>query len=151
MDKWIEGVTTPGEKGVITFPKGVLSFPHAKRFMILESNTEEPIFRWLQSLDDPSVAFVVADPELFVQDYWETIAIEDLRDCVLKPQEMPVFLVIVTVPADDPYEMSANLLAPLVLSPSTGVARQVVLSYSTYSSRYPVFEMVKTALVGAEG
>lgn len=144
MEKWIE------EKGIITFPKGVLGFTHTKRFMILESDTDEPLFRWLQSVDDPDVAFVVADPELFVQHYWETIAIEDLRECVIQPFEMPIFLVIVTVPANDPYSMTANLLAPLVFSASSKTARQVVLSYSTYSSRYPVFEMVKAAIAGVE-
>jgi flagellar assembly factor FliW len=89
---------------------------------------------------------VVADPGLFVEDYWSTLAMEDLRDCNLNPFEIPIFLVIVTVPATNPYEISANLLAPLVISPSTRVGRQVVLSHSGYASHYPIFETVQAAL-----
>ena len=143
MGKWIE------ERGVLDCPNGLLGFPHAKRFVILEeSKGAEPIFRWLQSVDDPDVAFVVADPDLFVKNYWENIPTGDLRECDLKENES-LFLVIVTVPADDPFKMTANLLAPLFLSPLTKTIRQVVLSHSDYVSHYPVFEKVRSVLVGA--
>jgi len=143
MGKWVE------EHGVIDCPNGLLGFSHAKRFIILEeSEGKGPIFRWLQSVDDPDVAFVVADPNLFVENYLESIPMGDLNECGLKEYEVPVFLVIVTVPADDPFGMTANLLAPLVLSPLTKTIRQVVLSHSDYSSNHPVFERVRAALVG---
>ena len=146
MGKWIE------EHGVLSCPNGLLGFPHAKRFVILEeSEGKEPIFRWLQSVDDPDVAFVVADPDLFVKNYLENISVGDLRECHLKGDESPIFLVIVTVPADDPFGMTANLLAPIVLSPITKTIRQVVLSNSAYASHHPVFEKVRAALVSASG
>jgi flagellar assembly factor FliW len=144
MGKWIE------ERGVIDCPNGLLGFPHAKRFIILEeSEGHEPVFRWLQSVDDPDVAFVVADPDLFAENYWENIPIGDRHESDFKGYESPIFLVIVTVPAGDPFKMTANLLAPLVLSPITKTIRQVVLSHSDYVSCYPIFEKVRSALVGA--
>ncbi len=142
MGKWIE------ESGIINCPTGLLGFPHTHRFMILESDVDQPIFRWLQSVDDSEVAFLVADPEIFIENYWETVSVSDLSDCDLQPFEMPIFLVIITVPAEDPYTMTANLLAPLVLSPRTKTIKQVVLSNSNYSSQHPIFERVRAALVG---
>jgi len=40
---------------------------------------------------------------------------------------------------EDPEQITANLLAPLVFSRRTHMARQVILSESTYSLRAMVF------------
>jgi len=52
------------EDRVITFPKGLLGFADNKRYCLFEPN-EDACFYWLQSLDDPTLAFVVTDPALF--------------------------------------------------------------------------------------
>ncbi len=147
MEQWAK------EKEVITFPAGIFGFTHCKWFMLLQSDSmesepDEPAFRWLQSVDDPDVAFVVADPDLFIDNYWDTVGIEDLRDCNLNPYEIPIPLVIVTIPENDSYAMSVNLLAPIVICPIDKMARQVILSNSVYSFDCPVFERVRESLVG---
>ena len=65
------GVIQIAEDRVITFPRGLLGFPQHTRFCLLEPGEGggDACFFWLQSLDDPGLAFVVTDPILFVKDY----------------------------------------------------------------------------------
>ena len=53
---------------MIQVPQGLLGFSGCTRFCLLEPGTDAAFF-WLQSLDDPNLAFVVTDPALFVPDY----------------------------------------------------------------------------------
>ena len=55
------GVVEIAEDRVITFPKGLLGFGQMKRYCLLEPGNDACFF-WLQSLDDPTLAFVVTDP-----------------------------------------------------------------------------------------
>src|SRR6187455_1134938 len=62
------GVIDIAEDRVITFPKGLLGFSSNTRFCLLEPG-EDACFFWLQSLDEPGLAFVVTDPSMFINDY----------------------------------------------------------------------------------
>ena len=73
------GVISIAEDRVITFPKGLLGFPQSHRFCLLEPG-DDACFFWLQSLDDPGLAFVVTDPALFVADYSVPIRPEQMAD-----------------------------------------------------------------------
>ena len=53
---------------VLSFPKGLLGFPNANRFALIQPG-DEGYFFWLQSCDVPELAFVVTDPALFVPTY----------------------------------------------------------------------------------
>ena len=56
---------------IMTFPRGLLGFPTHKRFALIQANSENYFF-WLQSIDDPALAFVVTDPGIFFKDYAPT-------------------------------------------------------------------------------
>ena len=71
------GVIEISEDRVITFPKGLLGFPEHHRYCLLQPG-DDACFFWLQSLDDPELAFVVTDPTLFMQDYSVPIRAEQL-------------------------------------------------------------------------
>src|ERR1700722_17486530 len=62
------GRMTVDEERVMTFPRGLLGFPNHNRFALIQTG-EENYFFWLQSIDDPSLAFVVTDPTVFFKDY----------------------------------------------------------------------------------
>ena len=51
---------------VIEFPAGIIGFPSAKSFIMLE---HKPPFSWLQSTQDPDLAFVVVDGFEFGQQF----------------------------------------------------------------------------------
>ena len=62
------GTVEIAEDRVIHFAKGLLGFGEHKRFCLLEPQ-EDSAFFWLQSIDDPALAFVVTDPSFFVPEF----------------------------------------------------------------------------------
>ncbi|MGB2990169.1 MAG: flagellar assembly protein FliW, partial [Candidatus Zixiibacteriota bacterium] len=56
------------ENEIIVLPKGILGFSQLTRYIFLEKEGTGP-FKWLQSVEDPNVAFVIADPLSFFPNY----------------------------------------------------------------------------------
>ncbi len=56
-----------GEKEVITFPWGIPGFELLKNYVLLEYR--DGPFEWLQSVEEPSVAFVVCPPDFIGLEY----------------------------------------------------------------------------------
>src|SRR3954470_16607546 len=56
------------DNDLICFGSGLIGFPDAKSFVLLALKPETP-FRWLQCVEEHSLAFLVAIPEFFVPDY----------------------------------------------------------------------------------
>ena len=50
-------------------PEGILGFPESQRFVLLEHDSEGTPFKWLQSVENASLAFIVMDPNLLISDY----------------------------------------------------------------------------------
>ena len=61
---------------VITFKEGLPGFPGMRRFALIQTSPE-PVFFWLQSVDEPGLAFVVCDPLAFVPDFRAGIRADD--------------------------------------------------------------------------
>ena len=125
------------ESGVIRFPDGLPGFPGAQRFLLLETG-EEQVFYWLQSLDDPALAFVVMDPVLLVPDYLSRLVLPEWDREFFSPipsTELTA-MVIVTFSGET---ATANLLAPLLVREAERLGRQVILSESEEWLRQPIF------------
>ena len=116
---------------VIEFTGGLLGFPQRRRFALVQTSPD-PVFYWLQSVEDPGLAFVVCDPREFVPDYQAPIRQDDLRS--LGMRDVTDSQVLVIVNQADGY-LTANLLGPLVIGASSLKARQLVLSDRQYSTR----------------
>lgn len=121
------------ENAVLEFPEGLMGLEHLHRFLIVDQDDVEPL-RWLQSVDEPQIAFTVIDPMLVFPDYRVRVGQQDREALGLKPGEDPIVLTLVTVPKD-PADMTANLLGPLVLAPEGRLGRQVVQHDSQYGTR----------------
>jgi flagellar assembly factor FliW len=125
-----------GER-VITFREGLLGFPQHQRFALIQTSPE-PVFFWLQSVDDPNLAFVVCDPLAFVPDYRAGIRPDDLAALQMNGLEDAQVLVIVNK-VDG--RLTANLLGPLVMGAGSRLARQLVLSEKRYSTRHVLMRL----------
>ncbi len=126
------------EDGIIHIKDGILGFPEDRRFCLLELDTVGP-FKWLQSLDNSNLAFVIIDPRLFIKEYAvalepeeaEAISVEDPGECMV--------YCIVTI-GSDPSNVTANLAGPIVINARTRQAKQVVLVDSGYSVRHRILD-----------
>jgi flagellar assembly factor FliW len=120
------------EARIISFSEGLPGFPKHRRFALVQPSPD-PVFLWMQCVDDPELAFVVCDPRSFVPDYRVPIrkdeiaalAFADAADC-------HVLVIVNTVNG----ELTANLLGPIVVGAHSRRARQVVLSDKRYGIRH---------------
>lgn len=122
------------ESKVITFAEGLLGFPDARRFALVDAGDDGTYF-WLQSLDDPRLAFLAAVPWAFFPEYEPELSMTDQEDLAISdPSDVLVFcLLTITEEA-----VTANLLGPLVVNAHTRQGRQIVLDNSEFSARVPL-------------
>ena len=125
------------DNSIVRFPVGLLGFPDSQRYVILDHDTEVP-FKWLQSIDEPGLAFVILDPAVFHDDYHVSVPADILAETNNGKEEDLALVVILTIPSDDPVHITANLRGPLVISHKTKLGAQLVLS-EEYPTRYPLF------------
>lgn len=122
---------------VLTFPGGILGFPDCRRYVILDHDTDAP-FKWLQSLDEPGLAFVILDPASFHPDYTVQVPQEALHEVQGGNDDELIISVLLTIPSDDPTGITANLRGPLLMNPRTKLCKQLILS-DDYPTRFPLF------------
>ncbi len=125
------------DESILTFPSGLLGFPEQQRYVILDHDTEAP-FKWLQSVEEPSLAFVILDPAMIHPGYQIDVPADALSEIRTAQREELALAVILTIPSDDPGRITANLRGPLVISHQTKLGKQVVLS-EDYPTRHPLF------------
>ncbi|APG27348.1 flagellar assembly protein FliW [Syntrophotalea acetylenivorans] len=119
----------------VHFPEGLIGFEHLRDFIVMPNEKEGPLF-WIQSIDDPQIAFVLTDPTNFFLEYRVK---PDQRECQklgIQSQDDCFCLSVVTVPTD--RKITLNLAAPILFSPSTNRALQVILENSSHSARTPL-------------
>ncbi|VAX16517.1 Flagellar assembly factor FliW [hydrothermal vent metagenome] len=121
---------------IITFPDGIIGFPDFKRYVELHFLEDSPI-RLLQAVDTPDLGFFIVDPRLFVPEYIIDISQEEVKNLNADTVEDLEVKTIVTIP-ENPFEMTANLQGPLVISRKTKLARQIVNSNQKYNTRHKV-------------
>ncbi|MDI6785648.1 MAG: flagellar assembly protein FliW [bacterium] len=123
---------------IIEIKDGIIGFEAKKKYVLLDSK-EEGIFKWMQSIDDQELAFIVISPEVFHPNYKLEASEEDLRSIGLESSEEVVYLAIVVVP-EDPSKMSANLQAPIVINPKTFLAKQIISTNPQYTVRHYILD-----------
>jgi flagellar assembly factor FliW len=125
------------DESVIRFPSGLLGLPEQQRYVILDHDTEAP-FKWLQSVEEPTLAFVILDPITFYSGYHIDVPADALAEIRSEEGEDIALVVILTIPSDDPGRITANLRGPLIISHKTKRGKQLVLP-EDFPTRHPVF------------
>ncbi len=128
------GTVSIADDRVITLPNGLLGFPQATRFCLLEPG-DDACFFWLQSLDEPSLAFVVTDPSLFVSEYSVPIRPEQVTELKLDTlEDAQVFVIVNKVD----QQLTGNLQGPVVINTRTRMGEQLVLAEKRWTTRHPL-------------
>ena len=115
---------------VIEFP-GLPGFPRARRFVV-RGHDLGSAFAWLISLDDPELAFVIADPWAYVPAYRPSLDSRSLAAIDCEPDDELHIVSLVTFPDS---ALALNLAAPLVINLRSRKGHQVVLEDDAYSLR----------------
>lgn len=124
---------------IITFKKPILGFPNETKY-VLFPHKEGSYFFWLQSVENPALAFPVLSPSLFASDYEFEVDDETQSILEIEKAEDVETLVIVTVPQGNPREATANLLSPLIINLKNNCGAQIILDPNIYPIAFPLFK-----------
>jgi flagellar assembly factor FliW len=136
------GVIETDDSSVINLVQGPLGFEPQTRYCLIQHRPDTK-FRWLQSVDDASLAFVVVDPSEFFTNYEFEVTDSDAERIGLTNSEDALALSIVTI-AQGGEEVTANLAAPILINAKTLKGVQIVLQDNSYSVKHPLMEQAKS-------
>src|SRR6478736_3466382 len=139
------GQLTVGNDEIIKIPQGIMGFPELTEFCLVDSG-DETLILWLQSLQNPDIAFALLEPKIFRPDYAARLSAAELRELKLENINQSAVFSILTIP-EDVTLMTANLKAPLVINLKEQIAKQVVLQENEYSIRHNMFKELRTHLM----
>ena len=103
---------------IITLEKGMIGFPDLNHFALIYDEEKEKKYNsimWLQSMDDPDIAFPVMMPHIVKEDYNPNVSEEMIAPLGKLTPENTYILVTVTVPKNI-EDFSVNLKAPVVIN-----------------------------------
>lgn len=127
------------ENRIFDFELPIIGFDMLKKFVILEPS-KETLFKWLQSLEDPALAFPIISVSSLNIDYSIDLPDSVVEALLITNVESLLVMNITSIPQDDPKGTTINLLAPLIFNVETQKAGQIVLSGSGYDISYPMFK-----------
>ena len=133
------------ESKIITFEDGIIGFPDMKKFTLIFDEEKEgrPSISWLQSMDEPEIAFPVMDPLFVCETYNPSVAEELLKNLGTIKEDNLYVLVTVTVPQNI-KELAVNLKAPIVINTDTRKASQIIVE-DDLPVRYRIYEILEEA------
>lgn len=121
----------------IFFKREILGFEGYRYYYLIEMG-DLPNFYWLQSKEEPELAFIVVNPRLFKPDYVLNIDASDLALLELDNDDEIVDFVIVNIP-EDITKMTMNLLGPIVINANKRIAIQAISLSNDYGTKVPMF------------
>jgi len=121
------------EEKVIRFDSGIPGFLDEKEFIILDIPGNE-VIQIMQSFHTPSLAFFIANPHQFYQEYHFTLRDNVMEALNIASEEEIVILSIMTI--NEPFEKSTiNLQAPIVINHRTKLGKQIILNDERYAMK----------------
>ncbi len=119
----------------LKFPEGPIGFEQLREFVVMPNEKEGPLF-WIQSVEDPHIAFILTDPTNFYYDYKIAPDAQERRKLGLSETDECYAVVVVSVSPE--RKITLNLAAPILFAPKTNKALQVILEGNRFSSQTPL-------------
>ena len=129
------------ESRIFNFTLPIIGFNELTKFIILDIN-KDSLFKWLQSVEDPELAFPIVSVFSMNSDYTVDIPDNVVESLKIKTVESVLVMNIASIPQDNPQGTTLNLLAPLIFNLDEQLAGQVILSGSGYDISFPLFKKV---------
>ena len=125
------GMQEVDPESILTFPKGMPGFEGSTRYKLFHDDQEQQVVvHWLQSIDEPDVAFALVDPAVFGLNYEFSLTDEEEQLLKMESVDDIAVLLIAYKPqpdADSKANINANINGPIVLNTRTRLGMQKVL------------------------
>lgn len=126
------------ENTIVTFADGIPAFEEEHEFVVVPYGEDSP-YMFLQSVTTPELAFLITDPFVFFADYSFELDDESMQKLGVENIDDILVCSLISIPKSGVADMTANLLAPVVINRHTMAARQVVLEKTPYTTKHRLF------------
>jgi len=124
------------ESKIIRFVQGMPGFEQLKSFILLNPDPELP-FSYLQSTDQPEVAFLLTDPFIFFPAYEFQLPDLVVEELGISDEKFVQIWSVVSM-KDDVRSATLNLLAPVVINSEQMSGHQVILQNTSYTTKHAI-------------
>lgn len=127
------------ESRIFNFILPIIGFDNLTKYIIIEPN-KDTLFKWLQSVEEPELAFPIISVSALDIDYSIDLSDEVVNNLEITDTESLLVMNVTSIPQDNPKGTTINLLAPIIFNVDNQKAGQIVLSGSGYDISYPMFK-----------
>lgn len=124
---------------ILKFVDGIPGLNNLTEYVIIDNEDADIQFKWLQSVEDEDVTFVILNPFIFKPDYDFVINDSIITKLEIENEKDILVYSIVVVP-EDITKMTANLAAPIIINSMNKKAKQVILEGDKYSIKHYIMD-----------
>ena len=135
------GALTVDDNKLLHFNNGLPGLEECQEFAILQFAESTPL-HWLQSTQRPEICLPIVNSFSIYPNYVFDISDEDVEELALAGPEDIYVVSVVLIPEQNIEQMTANMVAPIIINHRSGVAKQIIISSGEYNVRFPVFQAV---------
>ena len=130
------GALSVDEADMIHFPSGIPGFEDRQQWVL--AGDEDTAVMWLQSMEEGGLALPVALPEAIYPGYNAHIPRENLAFLGEMQEGELAILLVLCIPPNEPWEMTANLKAPIVINRGNRLGVQTLAANEEYEFNHYV-------------
>ena len=131
------GEVSYNEEDVLFFPRGIPAFESNHKWIL--AGSDDSAIKWLQNIEDGDLALPVTSPDAVRPDYNARIPEDELKLVgSVNPADLAL-LIVVSIPRSAPWNMTANLRAPILINLKTRKAVQFIALNEEYPIRHVIF------------
>ena len=130
------------DEKIITFENGIPGFKDNTQYIIINDEEADSPFCWLQSIENPDLAFALVNPFLIHDNYNPTFPQSEVEKLGEGTEEDYSVLSIMIIP-EDIEKMRTNLMAPIVINLKTKKGMQIIIDGDDYPVKYYLFEQLQ--------
>ena len=123
---------------IFEFISPIIGFNDLKEYALVDYKPDSP-FKWLQSMEDMSLAFPITLCSFFGIDYQFDIPDEEAQKLEISSGDDVFVCNIANIPQSNPQGATINMLAPIVINIVNKKAMQLVLKNTEFEVRYKLF------------
>jgi len=125
------------ENNILYFASGLFAFESLTRFVLLDI-AESPIFKWLQPVENPEIAFLLVDPFTIKKDYCVELDDTLVNELGIEEQEDVLIYTTVTIPESGFKNATTNLIGPIIINWRGKKGKQIIVEKGDIDIKYPL-------------
>lgn len=127
------------EDRLIEFPQGLFGFRECVSFGLTKlPNVDESPIMLLQCVNEPAIAFLVADPKALGLDIKASDRAAAIEEAQLSDSDTQLLAILTLYDNGDSYYLTANLRAPLLIDSLSRTGTQHILASKDYTTQHKI-------------